>query len=241
MNKKYRVNRDYIPNVWDIFFNPVFIARYFLFRKLKKNFPFLKGNVMDFGCGISPYRPYISCNKYYRVDFEVTFQFEDDRKDEIIFYNGNEVPFANNSLDGILATEVLEHVPEVELIIKEFYRILKPGGYVLISIPFAWGEHNIPYDFRRLTSFGLRYIFEKNGFKVLQLEKTSNTIHTITQLITSEIRHQRLPGIPFIKPFFNFLFIFPLQFLGFLIGYLIPDRRKVLPLNLVLLAVKENN
>lgn len=183
---------------------------------------------MDFGCGVSLYRAFIHYNKYYRVDYEKIFELDDKTIDEIIFYNGKDIPLSDVTQDGIISTEVFEHAPDLDEIIKEFKRVLKDGGYALISIPFTWGEHNAPYDYQRLTSYGIKYLFEKHGFEVIHLEKTTRTIHTITQLITAEIRNRILSGIPIIRQIINLLFFFPIQLMGLIIGFLIPDKQKVL-------------
>lgn len=53
------------------------------------------------------------------------------------FYDGKKIPFSDNFFDGILCTEVLEHVLDLEIVLREFHRVLKPEGILLISIPFV--------------------------------------------------------------------------------------------------------
>ena len=66
----------------------------------------------------------------------------------------------------------IEHVENFNLIIEEIYRSLKKGGRAVVTMPFITAEHEIPYDFRRLTSFGIKREFEKIGFKVKSLKKS---------------------------------------------------------------------
>ena len=81
-----------------------------------------------------------------------------------------------------MATEVLEHVFAPEFFVREVHRVLKPKGLCLVTVPFVWDEHEQPYDFGRYTSFGLRALFERNGFEVMEQRKTGNFITTLGQL-----------------------------------------------------------
>ena len=56
------------------------------------------------------------------------------------------------------------------------------GGQILISCPFAFGEHEAPADYARYTSFAIRHLFEKNGFEVMDQVKTGSFVEAITQL-----------------------------------------------------------
>lgn len=68
------------------------------------------------------------------------------------------LPFKDNSVDAVLNTTVLEHVPYPEKVIKEIHRILKPGGAIYTAFPFMQGFHASPYDFSRLTSEGIKLL-----------------------------------------------------------------------------------
>jgi SAM-dependent methyltransferase len=74
------------------------------------------------------------------------------------------LPFKDASFDIVLFSEVLEHVPNPELVLSEIARILKPGGYCLGSVPFLHPIHYQPYDFYRYTNFALERLFAGAGF-----------------------------------------------------------------------------
>jgi SAM-dependent methyltransferase len=76
------------------------------------------------------------------------------------------VPLADGSVDGILCTEVLEHVPDPAAVWREFHRLLRPHGQVLLTTPMYWPSHEVPYDFYRYPEHGLRYLAETAGFRV---------------------------------------------------------------------------
>jgi len=70
------------------------------------------------------------------------------------------MPFKTNSIDGIIARGVLEHVVDVDRVVSEIYRVLKPGGKVYSSIPFMQGYHPSPGDYRRFTIDGIQQLFK---------------------------------------------------------------------------------
>jgi SAM-dependent methyltransferase len=81
------------------------------------------------------------------------------------------IPVDDSSFDVVLLTEVLEHLPEPLLVLKELNRILKKGGYLYLTVPQGWGEHLSPHDYYRYTQYGLRYLLEKANFRVSKIEK----------------------------------------------------------------------
>ncbi len=77
------------------------------------------------------------------------------------------IPLADQSVDTIFCCSVMEHTPEPWLILPEFFRILRPGGSVVLSVPFMYYLHGWPHDYFRFTRFGLVRLAEQAGFKVV--------------------------------------------------------------------------
>lgn len=92
------------------------------------------------------------------IDRRNEIQFEQNDVD--MFYNGITFPIDSCSIDGVICTQVLEHVANPESLISEIERVLKPGGKLILTVPFLWQQHEKPYDFTRFTSFGLRRLLE---------------------------------------------------------------------------------
>lgn len=80
------------------------------------------------------------------------------------------IPEPDASFDAILCTEVLEHVPDPAKVLDEFARLLKPGGRVILTAPFASLVHMAPYHY--CSGFS-RYWYEhhlaQRGFQIVEL------------------------------------------------------------------------
>lgn len=209
------------PSVIGFFINHNFNIRRLLYKNLKNYSNVLKGKVLDFGCGSKPYKHiFTKASEYIGVDY-----FIDGRNENIgvvdFFYDGKRIPFDNNTFDGIVCTEVLEHVFNINEVLIELNRVLKPKGAALITTPFMWEEHEMPYDYARYTSIGLKHLFEKHGFKVIDNKKSGNTVYVFFQFGLNYIKNI-LPKNKLIKQIMLLPFIFMFNFFGTLLGYILP-------------------
>jgi SAM-dependent methyltransferase len=121
----------------------------------------LHGDVIDVGCGTQPYRQYLT-----EARTVTACDFDGGRGDVDFICPAHDIPKPSESFDGVLCTEVLEHVPDPVAVWKEFFRILRPGGHVLVSTPMYWPSHEQPYDFYRYPEHGLRHLAKTAGFEV---------------------------------------------------------------------------
>jgi SAM-dependent methyltransferase len=106
-----------------------------------------------------------------------------------MYFDGVNIPLKTESVDAVLCTEVLEHAIDPELLIGEIFRILRRGGRVCVTVPFIWGLHELPYDFRRFTPFGLAGLVSKRGFVIDHQERLSVGAPAIRMLIDSEVNN----------------------------------------------------
>lgn len=138
------------------------------------------GIMLDIGCGEKPYKemasPYVQ--EHVGVDHEDTFH---DKSNVDLPGTAYEIPVEDNSVDSILCTYVLEHLEEPSLAITESYRVLKEGGYAIYTVPLFWHVHEAPRDFYRYTEFGLKYLFEKSGFEVVEINALTGFVVTFCQ------------------------------------------------------------
>lgn len=121
----------------------------------------LTGEMLDVGCGKQPYRSYFNHVKSLK-----TCDFDAERGEVDFACPAHKIPLPDESLDSILCTEVLEHVPDPLAVWREFYRVLRPGGKVLLTTPMYWPAHELPYDFHRFPEHGLRHLICESGFEL---------------------------------------------------------------------------
>jgi len=76
-----------------------------------------------------------------------------------IFADVTQTPLRGESVDCIICTEVLEHLPNPQACVDEAHRLLRKGGVVFASVPFIYPVHADPFDFQRFTEDGLRKLF----------------------------------------------------------------------------------
>jgi SAM-dependent methyltransferase len=78
-----------------------------------------------------------------------------------IICDAHQLPFADNSFDGVIVQAVLEHVVDPFVCVEEIYRVLNGGGLVYSETPFMQQVHLGKYDFTRFTHLGHRRLFRK--------------------------------------------------------------------------------
>jgi len=125
--------------------------------------------LLDAGAGECIYRHYFAHAKYVSIDFGMGASHWDYTNLDIIG-DLHHIPIASNRIDAVLCTQVLEHVADPDVVVKELHRVLKPGGSLYLSAPQAWFEHQPPHDYFRFTSFALRKIFKEAGFEINYIE-----------------------------------------------------------------------
>lgn len=128
-----------------------------------------EARVLDAGAGEGKYYDELAHTRYVGIDLSVGDSAWDyshlDALADLIH-----LPFAQASFEAAVCTQVLEHVPEPSLVLRELFRVLTPGGQLFLSVPQSWYQHQKPYDYYRYTSFGVRYLLEKAGFVVQSIE-----------------------------------------------------------------------
>ena len=209
--------------------------------ELEKMAPKLIGKVLDFGAGTQPYRTLLkNCSYYLSLEYDTPQNRE--RKVADIFYNGKNIPSQDHSFDGIISTQTLEHVPNPDEIVAEWSRVLRHDGLLLITMPFMWPEHEIPYDYQRYTSWGLRLLLERHGFEIIEQHKLLSDCRAPAQLLVAWIFDAFI--VSFRPQIFRFLlipvFCTPIFILASLIAFISPKNSNTYLDNLILARSKKN-
>jgi ubiquinone/menaquinone biosynthesis C-methylase UbiE len=142
---------------------------------------YFSGSLIDIGCGTKPYKrllaPYIT--SHIGIDHQDTLH---DKSNIDRFGAAYEIPADDGEFDCALCSAVLEHLEEPEQALRECHRVLCIGGIAIYSVPFIWHLHEEPRDFYRFTKYGLKYLFEKAGFEVVEIKPLSGFWVTFGQL-----------------------------------------------------------
>lgn len=219
-------NSYFIPRWYDIFYNQFYLIRRGLYRGILRNRHYLKGRLLDFGCGNKPYASIIDVSEYIGLDYDTEVSRRNILKTVDVFYDGKTIPFPDHHFDAVFSSEVLEHVFNPDEILPEIRRVMKPGAHLLLTCPFYWPEHEQPYDYARYTSFGLKHLMEKNGFEVVHYEKTGSFFETILQGFITYLFFF-IPHRPrVLEVLFFSIFITPFLVLGLLFSAILPKRIK---------------
>ena len=169
-----------------IFGHPHFLARSAIRSQIASFALSLKGDMLDVGCGTMPYRVLFRDVSTYRgLEIDQARNLSNPLVTD--FYDGSIFPYANSSFDVVLCSQVLEHSFSPDQLLNEVFRVLRPGGVLLLTIPFLWPEHEQPFDSQRFTSFGLRHRLDGSGFQVTRMVKTNPGFSAIVQLLIESI------------------------------------------------------
>lgn len=147
--------------------------------------------ILDAGAGEQQYKPFCAHLKYVSQDFA------EYKPDELksglqmpawdygkldIISDITSIPEPDASFDAILCTEVFEHIPEPVAAIKEFSRLLRKGGTLILTAPFTSMTHFAPYHFATgFNRFFYEHHFPKAGLTINSLSFNGNYFDVIAQ------------------------------------------------------------
>ena len=146
--------------------------------------------ILDAGCGEQPYRKYCEHLIYKSQDFDKYDGKGSDKGLQCPNWQYGKLDYVGNiwhidekpeSFDVILCTEVLEHVPYPNDTIKEFSRLLRTGGILLLAAPFFCVPHMQPYFY--YTGFSEEYYHHtitENGFQIVTIESNGNAFDVLS-------------------------------------------------------------
>jgi SAM-dependent methyltransferase len=220
------------PGLVGLFVNPFYFARKGLFHEVSTLSGHVAGRVLDVGCGYKPYEHLFRATEY--VGLEIDTPENRARKRADVFYDGTTFPFESASFDSLVCNQVLEHVFEPDRFVREMARVLKPGGHLLLTVPFAWDEHEQPWDFARYSSFGLAAVLHKGGFEILEHRKTMADIRTLFQLLNAYLYKVTVTGSAYVNLALTLVLMAPFNVMGSLLAWITPGNPDLYLDNVVL-------
>ncbi len=144
------------------------------------------GVVLDVGSGFSPFYETARKNAsyYFSLDYPLTselspFEAGPVSRKSHIWGDALSMPVKSDSCDVVICTSVLEHVEDPLAVLREIFRVLRPGGRVIGSVPFGHNLHMEPFDFFRISEYGLRSLAQASGFHVAHIEAIGKGFHAL--------------------------------------------------------------
>lgn len=154
------------------------------------------GRLLDLGCGQVPlygaYRNFITeniCVDWANTRHAMSYlDFECDLSERL--------PFDDNEFDTIILSDVLEHIPSPEHLWTEMQRVLKPGGKLIMNVPFFYCLHETPHDFYRYSEFALRRFVDRAGLELVQLEAVGGSPEVFADMMAKHLQFVAIVGSP---------------------------------------------
>jgi len=166
---------------------------------------YVKGIVLDAGAGRLALKFLLTkrAGVYYSIDRHIA------RKELSSVGDLNKLPFKEKIFDTIVCLQVIEHTPTPEIVIKNLADSLKDKGILILSAPHISYLHGEPEDYYRYTKYGLFYMLDKYGFRVLEINAAGSIFSFLFAPISDFILSYTY-GIPIVFQtafFLNSLFV----------------------------------
>lgn len=185
-NKIITIKNKVFPNFFGHGLFVIKWAQVFYLKKYVKKYDSQIGKtVIDLGAGISPYKKIFDRDrKYYTFDFPSASDSaqNNDFKPDFEGDLSKRVDL-NRKFDFALCLEVLEHVSDPNQVFENLNRLLNKGSLCIVSAPFLYTSHDVPYNYFHYTKFGLFELANKNNFEVLEYGSKGCGIVTILSVI----------------------------------------------------------
>lgn len=138
----------------------------------------LGGKLLDFGCADVPYRHFFGADVQY-----VAADLPGNPLADVTLNPDGTLPTEDDGFDGLMSTQVLEHVTDPALYLAECFRVLRPGGRMLLSTHGVFVYHPDPQDLWRWTCEGLTKVVSDAGFEIERFEGIIGLVPTGLQLV----------------------------------------------------------
>lgn len=226
-----------------------FLTSYYAGKVLPKLGYQLSGLVVDVGAGTGYGVRFINprTTRYLPTDLPTARDSKDKSVDRVgigpqVYSSAYALPFQQNSARAVISLSVLEHLKFPQQALKEMFRIMEPGGKILLSTPFAFPLHSAPSDYRRWTTYGLVAEIEEAGFVVQQTDIMGGSIPALT-INTWLLLRYHLMDLPLPYRLLIVLLtpvLMLIQAIGNTLAVIFDhiDRRKAFPLGIAILAKK---
>ncbi len=155
---------------------------------------YASGQLLDTGCGYVPYYEMYKSLVHSVICVDWPSSLHKNHLLDMAANLNDPLPFAPESFDTVLLTDVLEHIFRPVELVSEIARILRPGGNVIIAVPFLYWLHEQPHDYYRYTEFALRQMCDIAGLAVVSLAPYGGALEVLVD-ISAKCMAPRLPSL----------------------------------------------
>ncbi len=213
------------------YFSPAILSLYS--RLIPRLRAVASGTLLDVGSGTMPFRSQVGdlVEKYHSLDIERRVPDVDFVADITQME-----PVGSGTYDLVLCSQVLEHIAQPDKAIREVMRVLRPGGRLVLTVPFLSRLHEEPFDYFRFTEYGLRVLLENAGFRVTEVVPAGSLIsfvgHQVSTIVVCGVW-----GVPVLKEVAFWLNAVLVALPCYWLDRLLRIEKKI-PLNYVVVALK---
>jgi SAM-dependent methyltransferase len=137
---------------------------------------YVRGKVLDIGAGhFDRYSRLFTYDSYTKTDITPHSNVE-------LVCTAYDIPMPDSSYDSVVCTQVYEHLADPVMAAREMYRVLKPGGFAVVTVPQMNEIHEAPHDYYRYTKFGLGALFSGAGFEIVEMLQRGGHYATLAQM-----------------------------------------------------------
>ncbi len=160
-------------------------------RALRQPLSEARGTVLDVGAGESPWKDFLAADAtYLGIDVKHSGSFGmSAERDDIVYFDGINIPYPDASVDHVMCVEVLEHCVEPIKLLEEMTRVLKPGGQLLLTVPWSARRHHIPHDYHRFSRDALTRMLEVQAYRSFSISERGTDVAAIAnKLLVLSVR-----------------------------------------------------
>lgn len=171
------------PNSGHVYPGSLFILSVYIDLYVATVRQYAQGKLLDLGAGMVPFYGVYKDKVTENICIDWGNSLHTNPHLDVVADLNQPFPLPDNTFDSILCTDVLEHIADPFAFMQETARVLKPGGNLMLMVPFFYWLHETPHDYYRYTEFALRKMCVDNHLEVVELKAYGGYLDVLFDLI----------------------------------------------------------